>query len=91
MPHHRDLRVEDGPHGVAPNASAFELDALGSGSHEGGGVAHTARNVNVIAHPGHVRYHVRLGIRRRDRSNMVDHFLHGDVHGVALTHNHVRH
>ena len=54
MTHDRDLGVADGLHHRHPLAAALELDRLGPGSDQSGGVVHGVGRPGVVAHPGQV-------------------------------------
>ena len=82
--HDRDLGVEDGlDHGQAL-AAPFELDRLGAGPDQAGGVADGVLDAQVVAEPRHVGDDHGVGLDPGHGGDVVGHVVDGDRQGVVV-------
>ena len=66
-----------------PGPAALELDGLGPGPHQGGGVADGVVRRHVVAHPGHVAHDQGPRLGPGHGGDVVGHDLDVDVQGVG--------
>ena len=84
MAHYWDLGVGDGLDDRHPFAASLELDGLGSGPNQTGGVAYRVGPAGVVAHPRKVGDDHRAGTSARYGGGVVHEVVHRHVQRVVV-------